>query len=229
VALMKDYQMGPLFLPPLHRDNDLGFKGSMNCPGGNGGTNIPGGAAVDPETGILYVASIKSCGTFSLIPGVEQTNPAMQLTGKTVSEYVTGRGGPGRVRGLPYLKPPYGRITAIDLNTGEHLWWIPNGDPPDFITEHPDLQGLDIPNPGQPSHATALVTKTLLMYGEGRGAPPRFHAHDKKTGTRIGTVELPAATNTAPMTYMHEGKQYIVVSVGGGIHPGAHVALAIPD
>ena len=229
VKIMKDYQMGPLFLPPIHRDNDLGFKGSMNCPGGNGGTNIPGGAAVDPETGILYVASIKSCGAFSLMPGVEQTNPAMQLTGKTVSKYVSGGRGPRRIRGLPFWKPPYGRITAIDLNTGEHLWWIPNGDPPAFIESHPELDGLDIPNPGQPSHATKLVTKTLLMYGEGRGAPGRFHAHDKKTGKRIGTVELPASTNTAPMTYLHEGKQYIVVSVGGRTYPGAHVALALPD
>jgi glucose dehydrogenase len=229
LAMMKDYQMGPLFLPPLHRDNDLGFKGSMVCPGANGGTNIPGGAAVDPETGILYVASTRTCTAHGLIPGVEEKNPAKALTGKTISEWVSGGRGPGRVRGLPYLKPPYGRITAIDLNTGENLWWIPNGDPPDFVTNHPDLQGIDIPNTGQPSHATALVTRTLLMYGEGRGAPGRFHAHDKKTGARIGTVELPASTNTAPMTYMHEGKQYIVVSVGGGVHPGAHVALALPD
>ena len=122
-----------------------------------------------------------------------------------------------------------GKIVAIDLNTGEHLWWIPNGDTPEFIKRHPDLQGLDIPNPGQPSHATALVTKTLLIYGEGRGAGARLHAHDKKTGARIATVELPAPTNTAPMTYMHEGTQYIVVSVGGGTYPGAHVALALSD
>ena len=228
LKIISEYEMGPLFLPPLHRDNDLGFKGSMNCPGGNGGTNIPGGAAVDPETGILYVASIRSCGSFSLMPGVEQTNPAYQLTGKTVSKYVSGGRGPGRIRGLPLLKPPYGRITAIDLNTGEHLWWIPNGDTPESIKNHPELQGLDIPNTGQRAHATKLVTKTLLMYGEGRGAPARFHAVDKKTGERLGTVALPASTNTAPMTYMHEGKQYVVVSVGGRTHPGAHVALSLP-
>jgi quinoprotein glucose dehydrogenase len=229
VKLMKDYQMGPLFLPPLHRTNDLGLKASLNCPGANGGTNIPGGAAIDPETGILYVASIKSCTPLSLIPGKDA--PAnMHKTGKTIADWASGRGaGPGRVKGLPYLKPPYGRITAIDLNTGEHLWWIPNGDTPEFFKNHPDLAGLDLPNPGQPSHATALVTKTLLMYGEGRGAGARFHAHDKKTGARIATVELPAPTNTAPMTYMHEGRQYIVVSVGGGTYPGAHVALALPQ
>jgi quinoprotein glucose dehydrogenase len=226
---LEKYQMGPLYLPPIHRDNKEGYLGSFICPGFNGGTNIPGGAAVDPETGILYVASTKSCSVVSLIPGIEQTNPEMQLTGKTVSEYVSGGGGPRRIRGLPYLKPPYGTITAIDLNTGETLWWIPNGDAPDFIEKHPDLKGLDIPNPGQPSHATKLVTKTLLIYGEGRGAPPRLHAHDKKTGKRIATIELPASTNTAPMTYEHEGVQYIVVSVGGRTHPGAHVALSLPQ
>ncbi|MEE2777629.1 MAG: pyrroloquinoline quinone-dependent dehydrogenase [Acidobacteriota bacterium] len=223
-----DWQMGPLFLPPLHRDNSLGLKGSLNCPGGNGGTNIPGGAAVDPETGILYVASIRSCGGFSLIPGEEQTNPDYQLTGTTVSKFVSGGRGPGRIRGLPLLKPPYGRITAIDLNTGEHLWWIPNGDRPDYIDQHPDLAGLDIPNPGQGTHATKLITKTLLMYGEGRGAPGRFHAHDKRTGERIGTVEIPASTNTIPMSYMHEGKQYVVLSVGGRTYSGSHVALSLP-
>ncbi|HVS62030.1 MAG TPA: pyrroloquinoline quinone-dependent dehydrogenase [Thermoanaerobaculia bacterium] len=228
IQALEGYQMGPLFLPPIHRDNEQGLKGSMNCPGGNGGTNIPGGAVVDPETAILYVASIKSCGSFSLVPAGEGRGRTEVETGKTPSEYVSGGRGPGRVRGLPYVKPPYGRITAIDLNTGEHLWWIPNGDMPDFISNHPDLQGLDIANTGQPSHATALVTETLLMYGEGRGAPPRFHAHDKKTGERIGTVEIPASTNTAPMTYMHEGKQYIVLSVGGRTHPGSHVALALP-
>ena len=229
IEATEGYQFGPLFLPPIHRDNDQGYKGSMNCPGGNGGTNIPGGAAIDPETGILYVASIKSCGTFSLVPGAENDAEVRELTGKTVSEFISGGRGPRRVRGLPWWKPPYGRITAIDLNTGEHLWWIPNGDVPDFITNHPDLKDLDIPNTGQPSHATKLVTKTLLMYGEGRGTTGRFHAHDKRTGERIGTVELPAPTNTAPMTYMHEGKQYIVNSIGGRTHPGAHVALALPD
>jgi quinoprotein glucose dehydrogenase len=227
VEAMKDFQMGPLFLPPLHRDNDLGLKGSMNCPGGNGGTNIPGGTAVDPETGIMYTASIKTCGVFSLVPGSEQDDHAV-TTGKTVSEWVSGGVRGPRVRGLPVLKPPYGRITAIDLNTGDILWWIPNGDAPDFISQHPDLKDLDIENPGQRTHATKLVTKTLLMYAEGRGAPGRFHAHDKTTGKRIGTVDLPASTNTAPMTYMHEGKQYVVLSVGGRTHPGSHVALALP-
>ena len=90
------------------------------------------------------------------------------------------------------FKPPYGRITAIDMNTGEQLWWIPNGDTPERIENHPRLRGLDLPNTGQPSHATAVVTRSLLMYGEGRAGEPRFHAVDKRTGERVGTIDLPA-------------------------------------
>ena len=230
LEILSDYQMGPLFNPPLHRDNALGLRGSLYCPGGGGGTNIPGGAAVDPETGILYVASSKSCGSPLLVPGAEMDGDDPNPIGRTVMAWVSGPrgGGPRRVQGLPLYKPPYSRITAIDLNTGEHRWWIPNGDTPDSVANHPALQGLDIPNTGAGSHATKLVTKTLLMYAEGRGGRPLFYATDKETGERRGAVEIPAPTNTAPMTYMHEGKQYIVLSVGGRGYSGSHVALALP-
>ncbi|MFQ5789626.1 MAG: PQQ-binding-like beta-propeller repeat protein [Acidobacteriota bacterium] len=227
--IIKDYKIGPLFNPPLHRDNPEGKITSLHCPGG--ATNIMGGAAVDPETGILYVASAKGCSAPSLVPGEEVDDPEKRLTtGKTVMRWVSSpkRRGPGLVQGLPLYKPPYGRITAIDLNTGEHLWWIPNGDTPKFVKNHPALQGLDIPNTGQMAHATKLVTKTLLMYGEGRGAKPRFHAVDKRTGKRLGTVELPAPTNQPPMTFLHEGKQYVVLPVGGRRFPGSLVALTLP-
>ena len=229
LEILSAYQMGPLFNPPLHRDNDLGLRGSLLCPGGGGGTNIPGGAAVDPETGILYVASIKSCGSPFLVPGAEMDANDPNPIGRTIMEWVSGPGRGGRrVQGLPLYKPPYGRITAIDLNTGEHLWWIPNGDTPEHVQNHPALQGLDIPNTGVGTHATKLVTKTLLMYAEGRGGLPRFHAVDKQTGERLGTVEIPAPSNTAPMTYMHDDKQYIVVAVGGRGFPGSLVALTLP-
>ena len=149
--------------------------------------------------------------------------------------------GPGGVRGpqgLPLFKPPYARITAIDLNTGETLWWIPNGDTPDRIANHPALEGVDIGNTGSPSHPTTISTKSLLIYGEGRGGRAVLHAHNKRTGERIGTVEIPAPTNTAPMTFMHEGVQHIVVPVGGSgagrggrrqQHPGSFVALRLPE
>ncbi len=178
---------------------------------------------MDPETGILYVASQKGCSAPRLRPGTE-------LDPESNVEFATR--GPGGVRGpdgLPLYRPPYGRITAIDLNTGEHLWWIPNGETPTEIVEHESLRGVELPNTGQSAHATKLVTRTLLMYGEGRGAEPRFHAVDKATGEEIGVVELPAPTMTAPMTYLHDGRQYIVMAIGGSGHPGSLVALALPE
>jgi quinoprotein glucose dehydrogenase len=149
--------------------------------------------------------------------------------GRTVTDWARGSGSFAGPEGLPLVKPPYGRITAIDMNTGEHLWWIPNGDTPDRIANHPMLAGIDLPNTGQLSHATALVTRSLLMYGEGRGGRPLFHAVDKQTGERVGTVELPAPTSTAPMTYMHDGRQYIVLPIAGGDLPGSLVALRLPS
>ena len=228
LALLNEYVSGPLFTPSLHRDNDLGKRGAIHCPGGGGGTNIPGGAVVDPETGILYVASVKGCTAPNLIPGAEADAKDPNPIGKTAMKFASGGNGPTRVQGLPMVKPPYGRITAIDLNTGEHLWWVPNGDTPPSITNHPALQGLDLPNTGKPSHATKLLTKTLLMYAEGRRGAPLFHAVDKHTGERLGTVPIPAPSNSAPMTYLHEGKQYVVLPIGGTRHPGSLVALAIP-
>ena len=230
LEMIGEFEIGPLFTPPLHRDNDLGLRASIHCPGSNGGTNIPGGAVVDPETNILYVASTKGCSAPVLIPGPEADAVDPNPIGKTVMKWVTtSPGGTPRVQGLPIYKPPYGRITAIDLNTGEHLWWIPNGDTPDNIKNHRALQGIDIGNTGSGSHATKVVTKTLLMYAEGRGGAPLLYAVDKRTGKRIGTVEIPAPTNTAPMTFMHQGKQYVVLPVGGGGYSGSLVALSLPD
>ena len=111
----------------------------------------------------------------------------------------------------------------------ETLWWIPNGDSPDFVTHHPALQGIDIPNTGKPSHATKVITKTLLIYAEGRRGDALLHAVDKRTGERLGTVDIPAPSNSAPMTYMHEGKQYIVLPIGGPAHSGSLAAVALPD
>lgn len=229
LEIARRYRLGPLFNPALHQGNAAGLRGGVTCPGSQGGTNILGGSALDPETGILYVASIKACNARILVPGGDRDEPASVFTfGRTLSEWVTGDEGFPGPDGLPIFKPPYGRITAIDMNTGEHLWWIPNGDTPDRIRNHPRLRGVDLPNTGQPSHATVLVTRSLLMYGEGRGGLPRFHAVDKRTGRRLATVELPAPTNTAPMTFMHEGRQYVVLAIGGSGQPGSLVALRLP-
>ena len=114
------------------------------------------------------------------------------------------------------------------MNTGEILWWTPNGETPERISNHPLLADVELPNTGQPSHATAVATGSLLIYGEGRGGQPRMHAVNKRTGERVGTVELPAPTDTAPMTYLHDGVQYIVTAVSGQGLPGSLVALRLP-
>ena len=221
LEIVSQYRMGPLFNPPSMRNAADGTLASIHCPGANGGANIPGGSAVDPENGILYVASFRGCSAPQLIPGTE-VDPDATMDWVTV--------GPGGVRGpqgLPLLKPPYGTITAIDLNTGDHLWQIPNGDTPANIRNHPALEGVEVPVTGKAAHATVLVTSTLMMYGEGRGGEPLFHAVDKRTGETLATIQLPAPTNTAPMTFMHDGVQYIVAAIGGGGHPGSLVALRV--
>ena len=205
LEIVGNYRMGPLFNPPAREDGPGGP--AIHCPGANGGANIPGGAAVDPETGILYVASTRGCSAPRLEPGVG-VDPRSNVDWVSI--------GPGGVRGpqgLPLAKPPYGTITAIDLNTGDHVWQIPNGTTPTRIRNHPALEGVDIGNTGVGSHATKLVTKTLLMYGEGRSGAPVFRAVDKMTGEELGAIDLPGSTMTAPMTYMHEGQQYVVVAV----------------
>lgn len=221
LEVVSQYRMGPLFNPPSLRDATDGTRASIHCPGANGGTNIPGGTVVDPETGILYTATTKGCSAPQLIPGTEVDPEA------TMDWVTRGPGGVPGVDGIPLFKPPYGRITAIDLNSGEILWWIPNGDTPENIRNHEALQGIEIPRTGKRTHATAIVTKTLLIYGEGRSGDPLLHAVDKQTGEELATVELPAPTNTAPMSYLHDGAQYIVVAVGSGRHPGSLVALRL--
>jgi quinoprotein glucose dehydrogenase len=231
MEMLSRWDYGPsLFTPPLHNANDEGKIGALFCPSAGGGTNIPGGTIADPETGIIYTASVKSCSDFTLVPGVQRDAELTGQSGLTPVEWTHAPAEPGlgSIEGIPIFKPPYGRITAIDMNTGEILWWIPNGDTPDRLRNHRLLQGVDLPNTGQPSHATALVTRSLLLYGVGRGGAPRFHAVDKRTGERLGTVELPATSDTAPMTYLHEGVQYVVLSVSGGGLPGSFVALRLP-
>jgi quinoprotein glucose dehydrogenase len=223
LAIARTYRMGPIFNPPSLAAAPDGTKGAFVVPGANGGANIPGGASVDPETGIMYVATERGHSVIALVPAKEKYPNA-------TSSYVSlGPGGIRGPQGLPLLKPPYGSIVAIDLNTGEHLWRVPNGDTPDRIKNHPALKGVTLPVTGKPTHANLLTTKTLLFYGEGRGGSPIFHALDKRTGKEIARIELPATTNTAPMTYLHNGRQYIVVAVADPDTPAELVALALPS
>lgn len=226
LEILDGVQTGPLFNPPLHRDNDLGKRGAIWCPGSSGGTNITGPSVADPVTGILYVTSQKGCSSNVLIPGEEADAEESAPTGSTVVDFAPGGGAGVRgPRGLPIYKPPYSRITAIDMNTGEHLWWIPVGDTPDRIRTHPALEGVDIPNTGTGEQAAQMVTASLLFYtGEASDGTPFLYAVDKATGERLGSVEIPAPGRYGMMTYMHDGRQHIVVQVQGSL-----VALGLPD
>ena len=118
------------------------------------------------------------------------------------------------VRGLPLVKPPYGRITAIDLTVGEILWQIPHGGTPDYIRNHPDLQGVEVPATGSPTQGSGLlVTSTLLFSGEGARGQPVLRAYDKRTGEVVHEVQLPGGPTIGfPITYMTGGRQFIVVA-----------------
>lgn len=228
IDIASNYRMGPLFTPPSLWQHPDGTNGAFVVPGANGGANIPGGAAVDPETGVLYVASQRGHSVIALVPG-DQRGEVVGGDDSNMNYVSRGPGGVSGPQGLPLFKPPWGAITAIDLNTGEHLFRIPNGTTPDRVRDHPALQGVDLPNTGKNAHANLLVTKTLLFYGEGRGQDPVLHVVDKQTGEPIATIDLPAPTNTAPMSYVHNGRQYIVVSVAGPGEPAQLVALTLPE
>ena len=194
-------------------------------PGWVGGANW-GGAAVDPETGVLYVPSVTSPSVTALVPPPDPSN----------SDFNYVRGLPREVpmpSGLPLLKPPYGRITAVDMNTGEHLWMQPNGRGP---RDHPAIADLDLPWLGQRGRAAPLLTKTLLFMGEGSEAALSilpiaggnfFRAWDKQTGEMLWEIELAAGTSAAPMTYMENNRQFIVVGIGDEETPSQLVALAL--
>ena len=231
LEIVADYRLGPIFNPPMHRDNPQGLIGSIWCPGELGGTNIGGPAAADPQTGIIYVVSRTNCGQRTAGPGeeVDGTWTSWQPTGRTIADYALWMGtsaGLTGPQGLPLTKPPYSRITAIDLKTGEHLWWIPNGGTPRFIQDHPALRGLDIPPTGNLTHSAMLVMPTMLLHtaiGDD-GTTPFLYAVDKATGERLGGLEMPGLGMHGMMSYMHQGRQRIIVPV-----PGAVVALSLPS
>jgi quinoprotein glucose dehydrogenase len=142
------------------------------------------------------------------------------------------------VQGLPIVKPPYGLLAAINLDRGELLWQAPHGDTPDNIRNHPALKGMNIPKTGQvaTSGVGMVVTKTLVIMGDpqitappGRTRGAMLRAYDKKTGQEVGALWMPAIQSGSPMTYMVDGKQYLVVAVSGGVYSGEYLAFSLPD
>lgn len=228
VEISKNYQLGPIFNPPIQRGHQSGLRSFVSCP--SGASNIFGPTSADPETGILYVSTRRGCRSENIVAGSMVDEPdEIKTTGTTIADFaVLNRGDFRGPQGLPIFKPPYSRIVAIDMNTGEHLWEIPNGDTPDRIRNHRALQGMVLPNTGQLSHPITMVTKTLLLAAEGVGGRPHLHALDKLTGERVGTVELPASGQYGMMGYEHAGQQYVVVQVAGQHMAGSLAALRLP-
>jgi quinoprotein glucose dehydrogenase len=223
LSIFKQYMSGPLFTPPSVISETT--KGTIELPGSIGGADWTG-AAFDPETGLLYVPSMTSPFVANLVPGSpKETNLRFRASTRALLQ------GP---QGLPLVKPPYGRITALNLNDGTQAWMVANGDGP---RNHPAIKHLNLPPLGQAVRAAPLVTKTLLFVTEGdqvnvrtppSGGGNKIRAFDKATGQAVWEMALDAGSTGTLMTYLHQGKQYVVVAIGGFEHPAEFIALALP-
>ena len=226
IEILSDYQIGPMFMAPLHRDNDLGKIAAFWCPGDNGAANIYSPPVADPESGILFVSSRKDCTSRIIAPGEERDALLENPSGKTVSDYAVLKyqtvTGPQR---LPLYKPPYSRITAIDMNSGEHLWWIPVGETPPRVSRNPALADVELPNTGTGRTPPMAVTPDMLLYAstDAEGIPHLF-AIDKSSGEELARVEVPADSYYGMMTYVHEGRQYVMLQTRSTL-----TAVALPQ
>jgi quinoprotein glucose dehydrogenase len=203
----------PLFNPPTHLGSERGDAPGRICPGGTGGVNITGPAVADPVQGIMFITSHSGCGGTILEPGIDSPMDSDLQTGSTLSQWINRRGGGGRgggraggggvpvnpesIDGLSIWKGPVGRISAIDMNTGEYLWVIPNGDAPEAEQE--------------------------MLRNPSDGTPNLF-AIDKLTGERLGSIPLSGVTRYGMSSWMHEGRQYVMIQLAEGL-----AALALPE
>ncbi len=209
LRIARQFRLGQLYAPPSVANAADGTMGTLTAPSAAGGVNWPGGA-VDPVDDVLYVTTQTSLFRAQLAPGSPKTGVLYHDTrGQSIGPQPTAFG-------LPLLKPPYGRLVAVDLKTGDRMWMVPHGNTPESIREHPRLQGVEIPNTGAQTRGTGLlVTSTLLFGGEG-GASPVLRAWDKKTGAVVAEIRLPGPTTGFPVTYTKAGRQYIAVAVRVG-------------
>jgi quinoprotein glucose dehydrogenase len=226
LGVLEKYNYGPLFTPPSLE------KPTIQMPGIAGGASWSG-AACDPETGILYVSSVTLPYAATL-----SKSPVLHI------DYFGEMAPVETMQGVPLWKPPYGRITAIDLNTGDHRWMMPLGD---LAQSNPVLRQLGLRSLGRSARGHLLLTKTLLIAGQegstqregvgksGSGTAPNFEIHDPKlcaydkaTGNIVGEVALPRNATGAPMTYMLGDEQFIVVPTGGSNLPAELIAMRLP-
>ncbi|MEZ5492320.1 MAG: PQQ-binding-like beta-propeller repeat protein [Gammaproteobacteria bacterium] len=216
--ILQNYTYGPLFTPPSLTEPG-GNRGTILRPGTGGGANWSG-AGVDPETGLLYIPSSDGL----TVPLMSQLSPD-QANIAYVRISLGGIRGP---QGLPFLKPPYSTITAVDMNTGEIAWQTPNGAGDADVENHPALQGVDLPPLGGGGRHPVLVTSSLLIHAQDRDGGFVLLARDKATGEELAMVDLPARPRGAPMTYMLEGRQHIGISIASEPVP-EFLVLALPE
>ena len=219
-----------IFTPPSVGTAD-GTYGTLQVPASTGGVNWPGGS-FDPETGIFYQYSKTEITNLGLVNDPDRSDMNF-IRGRP--EGVSARQEALNIEGIPIIKPPWGRISAIDLNRGEILWQTPHGETADNIRNHRLLEGVEVPRTGRPGRVGTLITKTLVIAGDGgtftneegvSGAMLR--AYDKMTGVERGAVFIPARQSGSPMTYTIDGKQHLVVAVSGGGYGGELVAFRLP-
>ena len=227
LEVMANYQMGPLFNPPIHDENAAGKISSAMCPGDGGGANIYAPPVADPTSGFLYVASAKACSWQRVVPGEEADTFIDEPTGSTFAAYANGpRSRPPRLdSGLPYFKPPYSTITGYDMNTGEIAFQIPTGETPDRIRNNPALDGVDVGDTGSGSAVSMVATANLLIYAgpDSDGTTALLYAVDKTTGEELGKIEVPARSRYGMSSWKHDGHQYIILQTGAKL-----TAMALP-
>ena len=258
IETMQRFRVGPVFTPPIRGDvNGLIATAAMGAMGG--GTNWPGAgfdpetgifyshannssvnqlSVTEPPAGfsdIRYVSGVKGRDFRRPLAVADEARSRSP-------RYVAGGLPPGRglnVDGLPIVKPPYGLLAAVDMNKGELLFQVPHGETPDAVRNHPALERLDIPLTGQGGTTTnvgLLVTKTLVILADPQDTNPpdrprgaMLRAYDKLTGEQVGAVYVPASQSGGPMTYLVDGRQYILVAVSGRVYSGEYIAFALPN
>ena len=251
LKIARQCRMGPYYIPASPTDGTApsGYRCSWYAPGASGGVNIDGGAAVDPETGMMYVGSQSglssmrvqkdscsefryssprdNCGLLGALPPPPGYTPPSGGRGGGFE----GRAGISNIGGVSILKPKQlGGITAYDMKTGDKAWWIPNGTMVTVTSDSPLFAGVNLPQQPGRGQAQIITTKTLLIYGTGRNGqdnPPQLYAVDKATGKQAGAVKIPSRTTAMPMTFLHQGRQYIVFATGAGANTSL-VALRLP-